>query len=523
MFNKTQRRKTGGSFNSFITADNNRAHYESGKTRKGIDVKLKKDRSGNPTAWLIGGDAPWDDSFEELKKGAKGGRYKAFIAELLKTYPRFNNFTQTDKGIQLSHAMFCKLFMRDSVLGRMYPRLIAKVNKTPQLKCSRVNERADKVNPVVRANPVVHVNPVVPVNPVVRANPVVPVNPVVRANPVVPVKPVVPVVKPVARDQNFTRQSSLDQSSLDQSYPRQGFPRQGSLGQSFTRQGFPRQSSVGQSFTRRQSFTRQGSLGQSSLGQSFLRQGFPRQSSTRRQGFPQQIRRMEPIYPAIQDNVRKLTDMGFKPQFIVKALMKHNNNLDKAIEELLTMKNLEHITHNERMAQNGFTTTVQLLKLIRKKFTIRDNGGSGDCLFLSLAETLMRAHKINYNPDLPTIAFDLRQKIVKYVMSHLDNYFIEDSLQTFRNAIQGGVVVNGQTLYMRNYEPEMRNKSTFGTELEISAAAQIYKMNIYVVNTNGIGWDQLYIGDPHKNANTWYILNMNKGHYASLLCDDELI
>ena len=512
MFNKTQRRKTGGSFNSFITADNNRAHYESGKTRKGIDVKLKKDRSGNPTAWLIGGDAPWDDSFEELKKGAKGGRYKAFIAELLKTYPRFNNFTQTDKGIQLSHAMFCKLFMRDSVLGRMYPRLIAKVNKTPQLKCSRVNERADKVNPVVRANPVV------------------PVNPVVRANPVVPVKPVVPVVKPVARDQNFTRQSSLDQS-----FPRQGFPRQGSLGQSFTRrQSFPRQSSLGQSFTRRQSslgqsFTRQGfprqsfTRRQSSLGQSFLRQGFPRQSSTRRQGFPQQIRRMEPIYPAIQDNVRKLTDMGFKPQFIVKALMKHNNNLDKAIEELLTMKNLEHITHNERMAQNGFTTTVQLLKLIRKKFTIRDNGGSGDCLFLSLAETLMRAHKINYNPDLPTIAFDLRQKIVKYVMSHLDNYFIEDSLQTFRNAIQGGVVVNGQTLYMRNYEPEMRNKSTFGTELEISAAAQIYKMNIYVVNTNGIGWDQLYIGDPHKNANTWYILNMNKGHYASLLCDDELI
>ena len=83
--------------------------------------------------------------------------------------------------------------------------------------------------------------------------------------------------------------------------------------------------------------------------------------------------------------------------------------------------------------------------------------------------------------------------------------------------------MNGQTLYMRNYEPEMRNKSTFGTELEISAAAQIYKMNIYVVNTNGIGWDQLYIGDPHKNANTWYILNMNKGHYASLLCDDELI
>ena len=109
-------------------------------------------------------------------------------------------------------------------------------------------------------------------------------------------------------------------------------------------------------------------------------------------------------------------------------------------------------------------------------------------------------------------------------MSHLDNYFIEDIMQTFRDAVQGGVVVNGQTLYMHNYEHVMRNISTFGTELEISAATQIYKINIYVVNTNGIGWDQLYIGDINNKvtwANVWYIFNMNNGHYTSLVCTDS--
>ena len=42
---------TGGSFKSFITADDNPEH---GKWSKGIDVKLEKDRKGNPIAWLIG-------------------------------------------------------------------------------------------------------------------------------------------------------------------------------------------------------------------------------------------------------------------------------------------------------------------------------------------------------------------------------------------------------------------------------------------------------------------------------------
>jgi hypothetical protein len=211
--------------------------------------------------------------------------------------------------------------------------------------------------------------------------------------------------------------------------------------------------------------------------------------------------------------------MGFQTQIIVKALIKHNNNLHKALDELTS---LNTITKQERMAPNGFTTTMQFADLTdRKKFTIKDNGGSGDCLFLSLAETLMRSQKIKYNLDLNQAAFDLRQNIVNYVMLHLDNYFMEDTLQTFRDAIQHGIVVNGKTLRINNYEDEMRKQGTYGTELEIAAAAQLYKINIYVVNQDGISFDQLYIGNhPPVWQNTWYIFNLNNSHYTSLICDD---
>ena len=536
MFNKTQRRKTGGSFDSFITADNNRAHYESGKTRKGIDVKLQKDRSGNPNAWLIGGDAPWDDSFEELKNGAKGGRYKAFIAELFKTYPRFNNFTQSDRGIKLSHAMFCKLFMRDSVLGRMYPILIAKVNKTPQLKC-------DPVKPVVRANPVVPVpvpvvvneraaKPVVIANPVVKhvANPVVKhvANPVVKhvANPV-PVKPVVPVikhvvkpvvpVKPVVRDQSFMRRQSL----LD---PRQSFTRQGSFDQRFTR----RQSSLDprQSFTRQSSFDQRFTRRQSSFDprQSLLDQRFPRRQSSfdPRQSFPRHQRLLDRtrLNPALQANLNQLTDMGFSDTIKnANALMKHNNNLDKAIDELIKINKLEKSTKYERMAPNEFTTTINLLyQTARKKFTIKNNGGSGDCLFLSLHETLTRADQTITRGKKH---HDIRLEIVNYIMTNLNRYQNKTTGQTFKNAIQHGIVVNGKTLHINNYADEMRKQGTYGTDLEISAAAQLYKINIYVVNQDGISFDQLYIGNhPSDWQNTWYIFNLNNSHYTSLLCDD---
>ena len=106
-------------------------------------------------------------------------------------------------------------------------------------------------------------------------------------------------------------------------------------------------------------------------------------------------------------------------------------------------------------------------------------------------------------------------------MQNLNRYQNRTTEQTFGNAIQHGIVVNGQTLYMNNYEDEMKKVSTYGTDLEISAAAQLYKINLYVVNRNGISFDQLYIGNHTPDwKNTWYIFNLNKSHYTSLLCND---
>ena len=208
--------------------------------------------------------------------------------------------------------------------------------------------------------------------------------------------------------------------------------------------------------------------------------------------------------------------MGFQTQAIIKALMKNKNNIGKAIDELTSLQNM---THYERMAHHGFTTTIQLLKLTaRKNFIIRDHGGSGDCLFLSLYDTLTRADPHITRNKTP---HDIRVEIVRYVMNNLKRPANPMTGQTFENAIQHGIAVNGPMLYMNNYAHEMMKQNTYGTDLEISAAAQLYKINIYVVNRNGISFDQLYIGTGTPNwQNTWYIFNINIAHYTSLLCND---
>jgi hypothetical protein len=289
----------------------------------------------------------------------------------------------------------------------------------------------------------------------------------------------------------------MNQSFLNQN---QSFLNQRLMDQSFLNQN--------QSFlNQNQIFGRQSFLNQN---QSFPVQSFGRQS------FPRRTRRIELIDPAIRDNVKTLTAMGFQTQIIMKALMKHNNNIVKAIDELTSLQNM---THHERMAHHGFTTTIQLLKLTaRKNFIIRNHGGSGDCLFLSLYDTLTRADP---NVTRNKTPHDIRVEIVRYVMKNLKRPAIPSTGQTFENAIQHGIVVNGPTLYMNNYAHEMMKQGTYGTDLEISAAAQLYKINIYVVNRDGISFDQLYIGTGTPNwQNTWYMFNINIAHYTSLLCND---
>lgn len=214
--------------------------------------------------------------------------------------------------------------------------------------------------------------------------------------------------------------------------------------------------------------------------------------------------------------------MGFDntPQ-MTNALMKYNNDIERAIDELTMSKSSQTSTHDERIyTDNILTTTIKLLHLTaRKNFIIQDNGGAGDCLFLSLHDTLTRANPlITQNKT----AHDIRLEIVDFIMRNLNQPQNQTARQTFENAIHHGVVVNdGKTLYLHNYEREMSNRHTYGTELEISAAAQLYKMNIYVVNRNGISLDQLYIGNGRPTwRNTWYIFNINNAHYTSLICMD---
>lgn len=212
--------------------------------------------------------------------------------------------------------------------------------------------------------------------------------------------------------------------------------------------------------------------------------------------------------------------MGFDntPQ-MTDALMKHNNNIERAMYELTMSKFSQRSTPDRIHADNILTTTIKLLHLTaRKNFIIQDNGGAGDCLFLSLHDTLTRAKPfIAQNKT----AHDIRLEIVDFIMRNLNRPQNQTTKQTFENAIQHGVVVNGKTLHMHNYEREMSNQYTHGTELEISAAAQLYKMNIYMVNRNGISLDQLYIGNGRPTwRNTWYIFNINNVHYTSLICMD---
>ena len=217
--------------------------------------------------------------------------------------------------------------------------------------------------------------------------------------------------------------------------------------------------------------------------------------------------------------------MGFDNTIqMTNALMKHNNDIERAIHELTMSKSSQTTsqtnTHDERIyIDNILTTTITLLHLTaRKNFIVQDNGGAGDCLFLSLYDTLTRANPLTTQNKT---AHDIRLEIVDFVKRNLNRPQNQTTKQTFENAIHHGIVVNGKTLYLHNYEREMSNQYTYGTELEISAAAQLYKMNIYVVNRNGISLDQLYIGNGRPTwRNTWYIFNINNAHYTSLICID---
>ena len=177
---------------------------------------------------------------------------------------------------------------------------------------------------------------------------------------------------------------------------------------------------------------------------------------------------------------------------------------------------LHHKTLAERDAYPSFETTILMNNVTYPiKFTIQENSGGGDCLFHSIHETLNRAKPAAIQGKS---SHDIRVEIVNFVMKNLGKLHNQMTKQTFANALKHGVRVNGHMLHKDNYEKTMKTSSTYGTELEISAASQLYGINIYVVNKNGISFDQLYSSNGYpKPHNTYFIFNYDNVHFTSLI------
>jgi len=500
--NRSQRKTGGlGLFKPFIAADNNREYVKMGKTwkktTKGLDVQLKRDKNGDPIAWFV-------------RHGDNN-----VLAKL---------FNTRKKGTLLSHAMFCKLFMRrDSLLSKRYPHLISKAN-AQNIKCPH-DARHDGTLKLARKSPIRNPEPN---EPGPEPRPVIePLVPLFRPEPRPVIEPLVPLFRPEPRPEPrpvieplvpLFRPTEPEPGPRPRPVIEPLVPR---ARQVFSDESIADLRSRSVMSDRFISDFQRGQGVQGVQGVQWVQGVQGVQGVHGVQGFKNQ--RFNPHGVSARTDLEQLLEMGFDKNKAMHALKKYNNDIAKAIDACLRDDDVRNpMTRNERRG-NSFATLIQLQDQIKsRQFDVIDNGGAGDCLFLSLAETLIRAHKLKPQPhsDLRKIAFDLRQELVNYVMRHLNQFFIQSTQQTFGEAINGGVIVSDyRTLYMHDYEYEMKKQHTYGTEIEISAAAQLYKINIYVVNTNGIGWDQLYIGTPAANAtwaNTWYIFNMNKGHYTSL-------
>jgi superfamily II DNA or RNA helicase len=210
-----------------------------------------------------------------------------------------------------------------------------------------------------------------------------------------------------------------------------------------------------------------------------------------------------------------------------------------------------HISGRRAPAGKAFKTEIMLGDhRIKKTFMKQENDGSGDCLFYTLLDLIERAKPDKYAHfygNSQNKMMQLRNEIVDYVINP-DNagvaYMHEnhdynpdvrvpllggDIEKTFGFMLENGIQTLGNILYEKDetldenrYSVRMRNKGIWGTEIEISAAAKLYGINIYVVLSTGE--DQVYysIGGElnHDLTKLWYIFNYNERHYVVLWCLD---
>ena len=213
----------------------------------------------------------------------------------------------------------------------------------------------------------------------------------------------------------------------------------------------------------------------------------------------------------------------------------------------------EKLAISQRNAEAGKVFSTEILlgqNKIKKTFMKQENDGSGDCLFYTLLDLIERAKPDKYAQfygNSQAKMMQLRNEIVDYVINpdnagvaymhdnpdyNPDVYVPDlggDIEKTFGFMLENGIRTLGHILYetpnterANRYSVHMRNKGIWGTEVEISAAAKLYGINIYVVLSTGE--DQVYysIGDElnHDVTKLWYIFNYDQQHYVVLWCLD---
>lgn len=189
-----------------------------------------------------------------------------------------------------------------------------------------------------------------------------------------------------------------------------------------------------------------------------------------------------------------------------------------------------------RRAQAGKAFRTEILvdsNIIKKRFTKQENDGGGNCLFYTLLDLIERAKPEKYASlvgNKTDKMMQLRNEIVEYVINdEHTNIDYDGRGTTFGDMLENGIQTLGDILYEKpdtldenKYSVRMRMQRTWGTEVEISAAARLYGINIYVLLSTGQDM-QFFSGDnpDYDLKKLWYIFNYNNRHYVVLWCLDD--
>ena len=283
------------------------------------------------------------------------------------------------------------------------------------------------------------------------------------------------------------------------------------------------------------------------------------------QGFLTKDQRTLPAYqpraitnPPVDDNLRNYYETA---KILFKGLKQTSNEQDlnkyvirEVISTMTVSSNQTEKTSKERkdavakkvQDPNNITDLLTTIEIsnhqYRMDFDLQDFGGNGDCLF----RTLLAYLKVYHLPELRVICDDigvksfkpqlrfsgdfndmvtdaklLRVAIVNYVLHNTTNHIYPTRSNLTDSSKRGTYMEylndhysNGNNNPKTNYLNRM-TVGEWGTDLEISAASRLFGINIYVVNSEGLGLDQVFQTDQTPN-NFCFIFNDNKMHYMNL-------